>query len=551
MRKLLRLVSIILAAALLGYGIAAGTDDLWLVAVYAAAVPIGYLIYSLLPRQTVGWRRNVWAISATVMLGFVLLSLQLLRQQFIVAPVLASRPIPAGTGGTVVNPRVYESELRVQRGRIFDRNGVELAGRVVSPNGLVRRTYPVASTSYIIGYHTPSYLYGNAGLEERFNEYLSGQRGNPIGQIKARMLHRPLVGDDLHLTLDSKLQTLAQRLLGNRSGAIVVMDPRNGQILAMVSNPAYDAAELSYDPTKPRSEEVRRIQRAYERIVSSGDARLLNRATQGLYSPGSTFKTVTAAAALDTGTASPNTVYEDDGSYVVNGYVILDPNRPDKSRTKWTLEEAYEYSLNAVFAQVGLKLGAANMQEYGRRFMYDRQIPFDLPVTKSQLVTKPGFLSDPVALASSAFGQGQILATPLEILLDTATIANDGVMPSPYLVSEIKNPQGQVVYSFEPQPLSHVVSPRTAQQMKDMMVAAVEHGSGFEARIPGIEVAGKTGTAQLGKGKPHAWFTAFAPADHPKVAVVVLVEHGGEGYSVAAPIARQLIEAALNVREQP
>ncbi len=190
------------------------------------------------------------------------------------------------------------------------------------------------------------------------------------------------------------------------------------------------------------------------------------------------------------------------------------------------------------------------MREYARRFYYERDIPFDLPVTVSQVSRTPGFLSDPAALASTAIGQGQLLSTPLNVALVTATIANDGVMPRPYLVSQIKTPGGRVVYTQSPEPLQNVVSPEVAEQMTQIMVTTVEKGTGRRARIPGIDVAGKTGTAQLGReDAPHAWFSAFAPAKDPKIAVAVIVENGGEGADVAAPIARDLIEAYLERAE--
>ncbi|MEJ7652437.1 MAG: penicillin-binding transpeptidase domain-containing protein [Chloroflexia bacterium] len=184
---------------------------------------------------------------------------------------------------------------------------------------------------------------------------------------------------------------------------------------------------------------------------------------------------------------------------------------------------------------MGLDLGAAGLREYGRRFGYEREILFELPVRISRLEGDAGFLSDPIALANSAYGQGQLLATPLQVLLTSATIANGGVTPGPYLVNEVRTPSGAVVQRNNPDDLGRAVSPETAQLMIGIMVQTVENGSGRNARIEGVQVAGKTGTAQLGgELDPHAWFTAFAPADDPQVAVVVLVENGGEGSVVGA-----------------
>lgn len=543
MKALLRLLAFLAAVGLVVYGLASGSEVTWLGMLYLAVLPLGYVLFSLVPRETVGWRRGTWKIAAALSLGFVLLSLQLLRQQFIVAPALAERPVQTAVG-QIINPRVLNSELRVQRGRIFDRSGVEIAGRVVTPTGLVRRTYPEPAAANLVGYYSPT-VFGRSGLELAFDDYLAGRKGDPIGEFRNRMLHQALVGSDVYLTLDARLQRLGQKLLGNRRGAVVVLQPRTGEVLAMVSGPSFDPALLTPDPTKSASEEATRIRTEWNRILNAGDSRLLNRAAQGLYSPGSTFKTITAAAAIDTGTARPEDVYQDPGRFVVQGHVIRDPNRPDPTKVNWTLADGYAYSLNAVFAQVGLQVGTAGIREYGRRLYYERDIPFDLPVRRSQLASSTAFLDNPVALADTAIGQGQLLSTPLEVALTTAAIANGGVMPEPYLVSGVRTAGGLNVYTRGYRPLTTAVRPETAAALTQMMIRTVQVGSGTTAQIPGIQVAGKTGTAQLGAGLPHAWFTAFAPANDPKVAVAVLVENGGEGYSVAAPIARDMIRAAL------
>ncbi|MDQ3854981.1 MAG: penicillin-binding protein 2, partial [Chloroflexota bacterium] len=548
MRALFRVLALVAAIALLGYGLVASSwdmlsgqgavsydgDSIWMLSVYASCIPIGYLLFSLIPRQTIGWRRNACKIAAVLVVGFIVVSLQLLRQQFVIAPALASRPVESPEG-PVLNPRTIAAEVRTQRGRVFDRRGRELAGRQVTPDGRVRRTYPVPEASYLVGYYTANSPFnrGNSGLESSYDNYLSGRAGNPVENARSRLLRQALVGSDLYLTLDAELQRLAQRLLGGRRGAIIAMNPKTGEILAMASSPAYNAADLAYNPDAAASAEEARLQRSWRELTGDTQAaRLLNRATQGLYSPGSTFKTVTAAAALDTGVADPEKVYEDDGTFAVGGFVVQDPNRPDKSKTRWTFTEAYQYSLNAVFAQVGLEVGSAGMREYGRRFGYEREVPFDLPVRVSQLESTPGFLSDQVALANTAYGQGQLLTTPLQVLLTTATVADGGTMPSPYLVNEVRTPGGRVVVRNRPGALGEaVVSPEVARELTRLMVTAVESGSGRSARIEGLSVAGKTGTAQLGAGRnPHSWFTAFAPAENPRVAVVVLIEHGGEGY---------------------
>lgn len=562
MRALLRLIAFVSAVAMLGYGLLSGSDyvlsandrtppgydNTWLLMLYLSTVPIGYLLFSMIPRQTVGWRRNAWKISAVLVVGFIIVSLQLLRQQFVVAPALANRPVLTETSPDR-NPRIFDQQLRTQRGRVFDRNGVELAGRVVGVNGYVQRSYPEPAASYLIGYYSPG-LYERSGLEEKYNDYLSGEEGDPIEETRSRLLRRPAVGSDLRLTLDIELQKRAEEILGDRRGAVILMNPKTGEVLAMVTNPAFNAADLAFDPQKPLGEERERIQGVYADLTSDPEAaRLVNRATQGLYNPGSTFKTVTGAAALDLGVAQPDQRYYDDGTFEVGGFVINDPNRPDKRKLRWTFEEGYAHSLNAVFAQIGLDVKSAGLREYGARFGFEEPIPFDLRVTPSELERTPGFLSDRVALASTAFGQGQLSVTPMQVLLTAATIANGGELPRPYLVSEIKTPSGGVALQQGRSVIRRVVSPEVAAQMTDVMVAAVDYGSAKLAKVDGVEVAGKTGTAELGEDEdPHAWFTGFAPANNPQVAVVVLVENGGFGSQVAAPLGGELLEAALERR---
>ncbi len=542
MKFFLRLLSLVCIAGLLIYGATSGSDVIWMSCLYLSMLPLCYLIFSMIPVDAPDWKKNTWRIVGVLMASFIMLSLQLLRQQFIIADTYATTPV-----GGLYNPRLLNAELRVVRGRIYDRNGIEIAGRVITKQGYVRRTYSDPSTSYIAGYFTPDAVIGKSALEKAYDDYLSGRAGDPIERLRSKVFHTPMVGNDLVLTLDARLQNLGQRLLGSRRGAIVMMNPKTGEVLTLVSNPTYNAQDLTMNPDPSvRNQEINRLREELSKISSGADARLINRALQGLYSPGSTFKTVTAAAAIDLGVAEPDDIYEDDGEFVVGGHIVRDPNRPDESKTKWTLLEAYKWSLNAVFAQVGLQVEAAGLREYARRFGFEKRIPFDLPISISQLAKDPADLSNRVLLADTAFGQGEILATPMEINLITSTIANEGVMPAPYLVKKIVSPSGRVIEERSYTPLEQVVSKDTAQKIKEMMVATVDSGSGQNAKIPGVKVAGKTGTAQLGEGQaPHAWFTAFAPADNPQFAVTVLVENGGEGYKVAAPIAKAMLQAAL------
>ena len=271
--------------------------------------------------------------------------------------------------------------------------------------------------------------------------------------------------------------------------------------------------------------------------------------TNGLYAPGSTFKVLTLAAALDSGVQTLSSQYNGQaatGPLYVQGHVFDTGNNLLPGVTSVDLLHAFMYSDNIVFAQVGLKLGKSRFLDYAQRFGLTHNIPFDLPVATSRVVT-PRENFDDVALASSAFGQGNDEVTPLQMQLVTETIADRGRTPKPILVKSVQAPDGSVVTRDTPGTLWNPISPYAADLVNHAMVEVVEGagGSGYYAQVPGVTVAGKTGTAQAGGSNSHSWFVAYAPADHPRVAVTVIVEHGGEGYAVAAPIAGRILAAAL------
>ncbi|HVA19925.1 MAG TPA: penicillin-binding transpeptidase domain-containing protein, partial [Solirubrobacteraceae bacterium] len=271
---------------------------------------------------------------------------------------------------------------------------------------------------------------------------------------------------------------------------------------------------------------------------------LLNRATQGLYPPGSTYKTVTATAALDSGIVKPSDIYQCVNGIVVNGFVIACTNAPP-GQTQWDFLHAYVYSINATFAQVALQVGAARFSEYSQRFGVGEPIPFDIDLATSHLL-QPGASFNDVLLASSGFGQGQLSVTPMQMALITATVANGGVEPEPYLVQEVRDPTGSVITQHQPQARAAVMQPETARVMQQFMSTAVQQGFGQEAGIQGLDIAGKTGTAETGtSATAHAWFIGYAPASAPKLAVAVIVENGGAGGISAGPIAAQLLKTVL------
>jgi peptidoglycan glycosyltransferase len=446
----------------------------------------------------------------------------------------------------VSDPRRRNEVLRTRRGSIYDSTGQLLAGIEVVEGSYVRRTYPSPETAYLIGYYSPQ-IYGASNLERVYDDLLSGQSGGGgWAALQRALLNRPPEGADLHLTIDIGLQQAAAEALGDRPGAVVVLNPKTGAVLAMVSNPHIDPASLVFNPAaEDWSEESARIVRAWKEINADPGNPLLLRATQGLYPPGSTFKTVTASAMLDLELATPETTYEDRGTLTVDSHVIRELNRPTTRKSEYTLAEAYRYSLNVVFAQLALRLGPERMREYAHKFGFDAQIPFDLPVARSQVANSEDFLQRRTALADTGYGQGELLATPLHMAMIAAAIANDGQMMQPYLVARVTKGE-HVLQQWKPVVWHTAVSAQTAATIREMMVSVVEQVLDSSARIEGIRYGGKTGTAEIGQDETtHAWFIAYGPDPDPQIAISVVVEEGGGGGKVAAPIAKQVLEYAL------
>ncbi|MFN8499913.1 MAG: penicillin-binding transpeptidase domain-containing protein [Anaerolineae bacterium] len=462
--------------------------------------------------------RNIGRVAGFLIGMFALLTVGMTYWSVVRGPELAALPN---------NARTVLLEQQIQRGRILDRNGQVLADTKMTPDG-PQRVYTYPSLAPVLGYFSAKH--GVAGVEEAFNDDLRGIGGaDPMGALRWRFLHQAPVGRDVSLTLDLRLQQVADNLLGNRRGAIVLMN-NDGEVLAMASHPTYDPnrldetfAQLSADPAAP----------------------LLNRATQGRYPPGSTWKTFTLAAALDAGVTRPDQKF-DDGAATLNvrGFPIRCNNNPPGVNT-FDLAHAFGYSCNLTFARLALELGAQRYMDYASRFRADKDLPLEIPVAKSQIANKD--LSDEVLLASTGFGQGELQITPIQMAMIGATVANDGKMPMPHLLKEIKDKAAQVVRRPQTGTLATPISPQTAQQVRDIMGVAVSDGYASGARIPNVQVGGKTGTAETGPNTaPHAWFLAQAPLDKARrYTVAVLVENGGEGSTVAAPIAQKMLAAAL------
>ncbi len=441
------------------------------------------------------------------------------------------------------NQRLRIQASQVRRGLILDRNGVVLADRTIDARGFVHRVYADPSLSQAIGYD--SQIYGKSGLEASFDPYLSGQVfGSSWSSFLNQIEHKPVIGDNLTLTIDERLQRQVDTILPATPSAAIVSDPRTGEILAMVGHPGFDGNQIN-NPAYWKS------------LQQDPGSPFIDRPINGYYPPGSTFKTITLSTVLDTHTMSLSTEFIGQqalGPLTLGNHVFCDNitrscaplnNIVPYGISSVDLLHAFMYSDNLVFAQVGVAIGASRFLDYTRRFGLDRPTPFDLPVSISRVLS-PGEVFDTAELASTAFGQGGLNVTPLQMLMADEAQANGGNIPRPILVKNVTAPDGSIVKTANEGTLYNVETSDTASQVRDSMVQVVQAGSGFQAQIPGVQVAGKTGTAETGHGAPpHAWFICFAPADHPRVAVTVLVEHGGEGAFVAAPLAKRILEAAL------
>ncbi len=423
-----------------------------------------------------------------------------------------------------------------------------------------RRTYPQGDLyGHITGFY--SINYGNSRIEETSNDALLGDSGVVTMQdIQDKLFGtKEDQGDDVRLTIHSRLQQIAKAALGSNRGAVVALDPSTGEVRAMWSNP-------SYDPSALASHDAKEAKEYWESLdPRSPRSPLVSLVTSGGYPPGSTFKVVGAAAALESGRYTPRSTFPDP--------VALRPcseSEPpcmpltNRSLTNFThtactgagridLFTALQVSCDTTFAIIGLEI-PEEVHDKAEAFSFNEPIDFDVGTEAS---TFPQIEDENEPLrAFAGIGQGDVVATPLQMALVAAGIANDGQVPRPRLVREIIAPNGSVVRRFGPDVLGEAISLQTANDVTEMMVAAVEDGTGTAAQMPGIEVAGKTGTAQTVKGaNPHAWFICFAPADDPKLAVAVIVENGGTfgseatGGAVAAPIAKAILEADRSIRQ--
>jgi len=440
------------------------------------------------------------------------------------------------------NPAVIAAARNVVRGKIVDRDGKVLAlNKRSSTTGEPYRVYADRAFSTVIGYASTDF--GTAGLESSWNAELTGvSNRDPIGDVLRKFRSDPYDPQQLTLGISSVLQKAAVAGLGSDRGAVVMLDPTTGEILALASTPTYDSGAIA-NPKTSRD--------AFAAVLDNSAHPLVTRATQGQYVPGSVFKIVTAIAGLGSGRINPSTTFpeqpkaESDG-LVVGGFRIHEhPGVPARS---FDLAAATEWSSNIWYALAGLRTGGDNLAKFAGRMGFGAQIPFDLPTAASQVTNggggAPGGFQDDTELANASYGQAQTLVTPLQMALVAATVANGGTLMKPHLVIATTGRDG--TRTIAPEQMSVVIGSAEAAAIAAAMQRAVESPIGRQfttgAKVPGVPTAGKSGTAELGgTGAPHSWFIGFAPVDHPRVAIAIIVERGGRGGARAEPLAGDLM----------
>lgn len=443
------------------------------------------------------------------------------------------------------NTRVLLDEYERQRGTLV------VDGRAVAESSPTDdklkylRVYPGKGTyAPVTGFY--SLIYGATGMEQAENGFLAGSDNRLFTQrLSALLTGRDPRGGNIVLTVNRRAQEAAVRGLGDRRGAVVALDPRTGAILAMASAPSYDPSLVStHDPTE--------IQAQYKKLENDPGDPLLNRAINQRYPPGSTFKVITAAAALQNG-RTPDSQVDCPPQYVPPQTTRAIPNFAGEpcSGPRVTLQQALTQSYNTSFAKLGVELGPGELRRVATAFGIDgKSSTVPLRVSASSV----GELPDPPAIAQSAIGQRDVALTPLQAAMIASAVANNGVLMKPHLVRELQGPDLSAVQVTEPEELSTAVSPEVAGQLTQMMRSVVANGTGRRAQIDGVQVAGKTGTAQNVPGRPpHAWFIGFAGQGERQVAVSVIIENGGNsgsettGGEKAAPVAADVMAAVLGV----
>lgn len=431
-------------------------------------------------------------------------------------------------GETVIN-NSYNARLdrfsdRIIRGELLSHDGQILARTEADEDGSERRVYPYGPLfAHSVGYSD----HGKTGLEALANFYLLSSHMNLIEQTVNEFLGVKNIGDNVITTLDVDLQQTASDALGGRRGAVIVMEPDTGKILAMISRPEYDPNTLGAD---------------WDFLISgeNTEAQLLNRATQGLYPPGSTFKILTI---LEYIREHPDTwreyTFDCDGIYECGDYTISCYH--GNVHGHQTLEQAFANSCNGAFAALGQELDAGAMHDLAEQLLFNQELPLSLAYSKGSFTMNTG--ADTWEILQTSIGQGNTQITPMHNAMITAAIANGGILMKPYLLERVESAAGEEVKRFLPESAGSLMTADEAEALSGLMRLVVTEGTGSAVRTDAYSVAGKTGSAEFETGREtHAWFTGFAPAENPRLAVTVVVEEAGSGGQVAAPIARSIFD---------
>jgi peptidoglycan glycosyltransferase len=479
-------------------------------------------------------RRAAYAILG----AFVILVASVTYIQAIEGPTLRDDPR---------NPRVIAWRTGRQRGPITSSDGTILARSTPSPDdpSVFERDYPEGDLySHTVGF--TSVLFGSRGIEATRSDVLVSNRDSTISGVLNGLLGGDTKPRGVQLTLDHALQEIAAEALGNQRGSVVALDPTTGAIIAMVSYPRFD----------PNSLIGAGAGSAGLGLESDPDEPLRDRTIDQTYPPGSVFKVITTASGLDTGLVSPSSEFADPQALRLPGSASTIENYDGEvcgDGITVTLQFAFVKSCNTVFAQLGMDIGGDELGVTAQSFGYNQEVPFEFSVLASAF-PPPGTIEDnPPATAQNAIGQRDNRATPLLMAMTAGSVARNGTIMLPYLVDEVFTSDGTVEEVADPSQWRRAMSPASAAVLADLMEQVVISGTGRKAAVPGVRIAGKTGTAQVTGKAPHAWFIGFgpveAPSDVPQIAIAVVVESGGDfgesatGGSVAAPIAQKVLAA--------
>lgn len=424
------------------------------------------------------------------------------------------------------NPRMKETEDTVIRGNILDSKNEILAQSVYTEQGNKREYKYPEQFAHVIGFNTK----GKSGVELKYNFNLQKPDNEIIQRIKNILNKDVLKGNDMVLTIDKDVQNYVYKKLGKLKGSIVVMEPSTGKILAMISYP-------TFNPEK--------IEQNWEQLNSDSENNpLLNRATQGLYPPGSVFKIITAASEIE------NIADYENINYDCNGFETFEDKTihcfDSKKHGNVDITKAMAKSCNVYFSHTGIMIGSEKLKQTSERALFNKQLDFALEYNKSSFSLNQ--YSDTAEIVETSIGQGKTLVTPLHMAMITSAIANNGIIMKPYIADYFINSSGKIIDKTIPEINAQAFSSDTASKIKQMMEEVITNGTAAQASLKNIKIAGKTGTAQNSSGKDHSWFVAFAPSDSPEVAISIIIENSGN-HNKAVPIARDIIKYIIENKE--